>query len=532
MTWPDWIGLNVEWPAGPDGEMYTRWTHEGRGPVFVGLEQYEQDAEYAASWALGYAMHLSRGQYASPEHQAAAEVIIAEGGPIPEGQDHRVTVQTLAVGILDGAQEVVRRIRVAMESYGDELAVLASLRDESGVLWADEVLAGWCAEQGEHGAKVGERWRQSSREASERNLFGSSPGAVWRGYYWPRGGSDWPGGDGQARFPWLLAIADALWPDTRAGLVDRTKRAETWNAPVMLQPVARFVATMGTSDATWLPAELADNMVDPRGVLATAAAQAMCRKIPEFARLPAVAGHTVKVWEDTETGHSILATPTASKRTDIRIIGGWSALSAYMEADRTQVADTVRQMHNFSFEWCADLGDRGRATLLMDLMELEARGSDAALVTFALSQVFHPAFASLLRDRGDKDLTRDARGLVSVGESMPPATNPRTLAATSRLEVAALSWMREHLDDVNNNGAEVPWDALATSAELSTSKQASRRRKVLEATLGAWLEAGRWVHTGSRWRPAGAAWEQLRAAKRLRTQKQRKARGRTRRKGA
>ena len=151
-------------------------------------------------------------------------------------------------------------------------------------------------------------------------------------------------------------------------------------------------------------------------------------------------------------------------------------------------------------QWSATDVANGITSLINDFEDRPAEDR----VRFALPRMLWPGFSTELR-RAQRD--RPARPRIPVPRSLPPSTNPKLGAGPSRLELAALTWIREHVESiVDELGAPVPWSDLADMVKLSEAKQRSRREATLALLLDLWRTNGRWVCTDQGtgrplWRP-------------------------------
>ena len=417
------------------------------------------------------------------------------------GWDGDLGVNDFDLGLtFGGPQGMPRWLSDAEVGVLDELAMVDSAHGR--VPWLSARLAAFLRDGfGTAGAELADTWlEQEAERERERSKQVSAPNAPafalpgwadrWRTYVTP---------------PAFAALALAVWWSELRPEVDRVAkaRAHTHTAAMLLPFVEATERPPGvaglTPSASWnaavVDAELAHRMIEA-GDLAGSAGQAVMRSLPGLALEAHVhQGRGVVVFN--EDGMQVQVQRTALGLTEVRCIGGYQALGRYLETDREAVANAVRALASIGIDWHRTMAD-GRTTLVLDLVDDRTGGADRGVVSFAVPRVLSPSFAGELKGR---DGTREIRTIVPVDPVMPPAPNPRTTAAASRLEQAAVRWLVEHPAECNADGGAVPWGALADAVRVSTAKQTTRRTAVVDGLLDLWTSSGRWVRTESRWRP-------------------------------
>jgi hypothetical protein len=417
------------------------------------------------------------------------------------GWDGDLGVNDFDLGLhFGGPSGMPRWLTAAEVDVLDELAMVDSAHGR--VPWLSSRLADYLRDGfGTVGADLAEAWlKQEAERERERSEQVSAPNAPafalpgwadpWLTYVTP---------------PAFAALALAVW---RAELRPEVElvakaRAHTHTAAMLLPFVEATERPPGvaglTPSASWnaavVDAELAHRMIEA-GDLAGSAGQAVMRSLPGLA-LEAHVHHGRGVEVFNEDGMQVQVQRTALGLTEVRCIGGYQALGRYLGTDREAVANAVRALASIGIDWHRTMTD-GRTTLVLDLVDDRTGGAGRGVVSFAVPRVLSPSFAGELKGR---DGTREIRTIVPVDPVMPPAPNPRTTAAASRLEQAAVRWLVEHPAECNADGGAVPWVALADSVRVSTAKQTARRAAVVDGLLDLWTSSGRWVRTESRWRP-------------------------------
>lgn len=521
-AWEDW--LNPVWDSG--GVSNRRWVRGDRRPWWSMTEpvdpgEYDANLAYAAPWALGAVRHLAEREHPTFEHHTSAANAVRDcqaDCPVPDRKAFREGEAILSRSVLEATQEVWRRLEAFGWSLSPEELATHTI---DGVLWADEVVAVWLAE---HSAQDAEAWREASREKAREDLFGPARGRVWRGMFSPPATAK-DEAQSAVWYQWVPWVADTLWrEEIWPDLYVRWHKREAQKQTVMLHTVAHGVGLVGTShgdaEGVWqVTPELAE-AVASAAPLASLEAQVVVRRLPDLAKVAAHRG-MVRITEGMAPGHEVVISPTVQGRTEVTAIGGWSALTALFQAsNQHRMTETIRTLAAYQLVWCEPLGAQGRTSLIADIVE--GRG-DRQSVSFILPMLFHPDFASMLK-RDHPALTRHYRGLVPISPSLPPAKIARKQAAASRLEILAVEFLREHLDDLTEHGGVIPWEGLARQAELSTARQPSRLRKAVTDLLDHWVSEGRWIRTGDRWRMADEdEWGVLRARKKDRRKRQKKA---------
>jgi hypothetical protein len=376
---------------------------------------------------------------------------------------------------------------------------VASLAVE-GMPWLSDRFGAYLAELD---AKLAEGWLPGARPAASQSTIpapGMPPAPALPG--WLRDGSDTSQPAKASRAELYLALA--VW---RAEV--RPELEPLYPTSAMLLPLAqafgsRLTAAHGDLSPRWKVSVLAPELlrlVDKHGALHTTEAIALVRKLPDLARLAHNAddGRTAMVWSGPEG--ALRVTPTSAGRTEVEAEGGWQVLAAYLGYSggdqRTAIRNAGRVLAELPYRWHAATRVaevEGTTTLVADLEEHEPRGS----VSFMLPRLWWPGFSAVLQ--GDPE--RAARARVPIDPTPAPTTSPKLGSGADRLELRAAVWIREHIDTATEDGAPVPWEALADEVGLSTASQRIRRRAVLEGLLELWVDKGRWSRTADRWRPS------------------------------
>ena len=521
-AWEDW--LNPVWDSG--GVSNRRWVRGDRRPWWSMTEpvdpgEYDANLAYAAPWALGAVRHLAEREHPTFEHHTSSANAVRDcqgDCPVPDRKAFREGEAILSRSVLEASREVWRRLEAHGRSLSPEELATHTI---DGVLWADEVVAVWLAE---HSDKDAEAWREASREKAREDLFGPARGRVWRGMFSPPASAK-DESQSAVWYPWLAWVADTLWrEEVWPDLHVRWHKREAQKQTVMLHTVAHGVGLVGTShgdaEGVWQVTPELAKAVASAAPLASLEAQVVVRRLPELAKIAAHHG-MVRITEGMAPGHEVVISPTVFKRTEVKAIGGWSALTVlFGGSNQHRMTETIRALEAYQLLWCEPLGAHGRTSLIADIVE--GRG-DRRIVELILPKLFHPDFAADLK-REHHAPTRDYRNLVPIAADPPPCNAPRQQAAASRLELLAVSHLRAHLDDLTECGGVVPWEDLAHQAGLSTAAQPSRRSKVVNNLLDLWVSEGRWIRTGDRWRMSNEdEWEVLRSRKKDRRKRQKKA---------
>ena len=217
----------------------------------------------------------------------------------------------------------------------------------------------------------------------------------------------------------------------------------------------------------------------------------------------------VELWRSDDGSQTIHAQAESDGATTITVVGGYRAMGDALGKRQGDIKSVVQALHTIRVRWSDD--EMEYSTYL--IQSLTERREGRSVLAFKLSEALSPAYPAYMANKGIGAL-KD-RYLVPLNPDDAPSTNRKNAPATQRLEMLALNWIRDHLDNMTADGAEVPWDELAHQIQLSTAKQASRRRNTLQSTLQLWEKEKRWVRTGTRWRPVHG-WELLQASKRSR----------------
>jgi hypothetical protein len=301
--------------------------------------------------------------------------------------------------------------------------------------------------------------------------------------------------------PAWFALAAVTWVAR-----ERTQQ-QRYPTSMMMLPFARAgaVANPAANGGGWWVVAAVDPTILERleksGALTTVESQALIRSLPDLARQAANApGREVVVWSDGAA--EVAVCMGNDHRTSVGIRGGWGAFAAALKltggSAQAALASAGRGFAALPFRWSATDIASGTTTIVMDLDERRADGR----VRFALPRLLWPGFSTEL---GRTE--REGKPRVPVDPTLPPSTNPKLAAGPSRMELAAVTWIRDHVDSiVDDLGAPVPWTDLAESVALSNAGQRSRREATLNHLLDLWRSECRWICTvddtgRALWRP-------------------------------
>ena len=273
----------------------------------------------------------------------------------------------------------------------------------------------------------------------------------------------------------------------------------TESTSAVIVSVQRAFAFSGTTKEHGRWAAIDGEVLDTILALKEPSVHRLGRACAEWARQAHNAQQTqTVVWTD-DIGASISVQSNAKGATDVTIHGGYAALQKALGSRRLNLQQALDTL--------------GRVQIRIDSHPhfytgavIQAVGGNRSELWFRISDIFSPTYASRLKERGP------LRYLVPVNPTPAPAPNRRIQGPAQRLEDWGIDWIRHHLDDTTEDGAQIPWAQGADEIELSTAKAPSRKTRALQNVLKKWVQEGRWVEKQKRWRPI-YGWELLLKAK-------------------